>query len=156
MFRKLMKKHGDTVLVIKHGRFASNRIMSASKANSILLDYQENFNRQLLADVNKPRSYGDVEAFVEKMLPLVPETPEHPRAKLSNERIEYQRDEFIRSYYNAPDNADYVNTRLGILNAYYDWVTHHEPMRTTSTFESARFGNLLNGTAVNNKLIASA
>lgn len=155
MFRKLMKQ-GDTVLVIKHGRFASNRIMSASKASSILLDYQENFNRQLLVDANKPRSYDDVEIFVEKMLPLVPVTPEHPRAKLSNERIEYQREEFVRSYYNAPDNADYIGTRLGILNAYYDWVTHHEPMRTTKTFESARFGNLLNGTAVSNKLLSYA
>lgn len=156
MFRKLMKKHGDTVLTIKHGRLASNRIMSASKASSILLDYQENFNQQLLADASQYRCTLDVEAFVEKMLPLVPVTPEHPRAKLSNERIEYQRDEFIRSYYNAPDNADYIGTRLGILNAYYDWVTHHEPLRTTNTYESARFGNLVNGTAINNKLIASA
>ena len=156
MFRKLMRKKDDTVLIIKHGKFAQNRIMSASKASSILLDYQENFNRQLLADANQERTLNDVMAFTEKMLPLVPVTPEHPRAKLSNERIEYQRDEFIRSYYNAPDNTDYIGTRLGILNAYYDWVTHHEPLRATKTFESARFGNLVNGTVINNKLIASA
>jgi len=153
MFRKLMKK-GDTVLMIKHGRFANDRILSASKASSLLLDYREEFERALFVSANAPGA--DVEEFVELMLPLVPETPERPRAKFSNERIRAQRQDFIDNYYFAPDNEYYEGTRLGILNAYYDWITHHVPARSSENFEDIRFGNLMNGTAVSNKLLMHA
>lgn len=153
MFRKLMKR-GDTVLMIKHGRFAAERILSASKASSLLLDYQSDFVNELTVSANTP-TYGITE-FTERLLPLVPETPEHPRAKFSNERIEAQRDEFVNEYYLAPDNLKYEGTRLGLLNAYYDWITHHVPVRTSASFEEIRFSNMMNGTAVNRKLIESA
>lgn len=152
MFRKLMKR-GDTMLLIKHGRFASDRILSASKASSLLLDYQADFVSVLDASANTTRT--SVTEFTERLLPLVPETADHPRAKFSNERIEAQREEFIRDYYHAADNAKYEGTRLGILNAYYDWITHHVPVRASESFSEIRFGNLMSGTAVNRKLIES-
>jgi len=155
MFRKLMKR-GDTMLVIKHGRFAADRIMSATSASIALTDYTVEFVDTLERDSELKRDPGDVESFVERMLPLTPETPDHPRAKFTNERVEHQRNEFINDYYLAPDNSRYVGTRLGILNAYYDWISHHVPMRTSDSFEDIRFGNMLSGTAVSNKLIMSA
>lgn len=155
MFRKLMKR-GDAVLTIKHGRFASERMLSASKASTLLLDYQEEFVDTLDRDCYLTRDPDDVNKFVERMLPFTPETPDHPRAKFTNQRIEIQRAEFINDYYHAPDNIRYEGTRLGVLNAYYDWITHHVPVRASSEFESIRFGNLMSGQAVSNKLILSA
>ena len=155
MFRKLMAR-GDTALLIKHGRFAKERILSAGKASSLLLDYQHGFEMQLDVDYNLSADGSKLNKFVERMLPLVPVTPDRPRAKFSNERIEAQRREFIDDYYLASDNLKYAGTRLGILNAYYDWVTHHVPTRASAQFEDVRFSGLLNGTAVSRKLIASA
>lgn len=155
MFRKLMKR-GDTVLMIKHGRFASDRIISAHKASSLLLDYRTDFEDSLLVTANQSRDTPEVYHFVESMMPLVPVTSERPRAKQSNERIIAQRQEFVDEYYYAPDNEKWVGTRLGLLNAYYDWTTHHVPTRASKNFEEIRFGNLMNGTGVNRKLIESS
>jgi hypothetical protein len=155
MFRKLMKR-GDAMLVIKHGRFATDRIMSASAASIALTDYQVEFVDTLVRDKCLPRTSDDLDKFVERMLPLTPETSDHPRAKFTNERVRAMRDEFVTDYYHAPDNAKYEGTRLGILNAYYDWITHHVPMRVSDSFEDIRFGNMLSGTAVSSKLILSA
>ena len=83
-------------------------------------------------------------------------TPEHPRAAAANVRIREQRKDFLENYYDAPDNVKYHGTKLGIVNAYYDWITHHRPTRASSNFEEVRFGNLMNGTGVNRRLIASA
>lgn len=155
MFRKLMQR-GDAMLVIKHGRFASDRIMSATSAGIALTDYTVEFVDTLDNDMRQSRDADEVEAFIEMMLPLTPETPDHPRAKFTNERVEQQRNEFLRDYYLASDNEGYVGTKLGILNAYYDWITHHVPVRTSGNFEDIRLGNLLSGSAVSNKLIKSA
>lgn len=155
MFRKLMKR-GDTALLIKHGRFAEDRILSASAASSLLLDYRSDFEDMLMVDYTNPRDASEVDEFVERMLPLVPVTPERPRAKFTNERIMAQREEFIQDYYYAPDNEKYEGTKLGILNAYYDWITHHVPTRASSNFVDMRLGRLLNGESAKRKLIESA
>lgn len=155
MFRKLMKRD-DAMLVIKHGRFAEDRILSATSASIALMDYQVEFVDTLCHDYNSERTSDDVRLFTERMLPMTPETPEHPHAKFTNERVELQRHEFIDDYYHAPDNERYVGTRLGILNAYYDWITHHTPSRATSTFEDNRFGNLMNGNGISKKLMLKA
>ena len=154
MFRKLMKR-GDAVLMIRHGRFANDRIISASKASSLLLDYEADFLTQLQADANAGQKLG-VAGFTERLLPMVPVDSKHPRAKQTNERIKIQRQEFINDYYFAPDNVKYEGTKLGLLNAYYDWITHHEPAKSTVNYEDIRFANLMSGGGVNRKLIELA
>ena len=155
LFRKLMKR-GDSVLTIKHGRFAAERIISASKASTLLLDYQEDFKNEVIGCESIERSGAMVHRFVEKMLPLVPVDAAHPRAKQSNERIENQRKDFIENYYKAEDNEKYWGTKLGIINAYYDWTTHHVPDRASANFSDIRFSNLMSGTAINRRLIELA
>jgi hypothetical protein len=153
MFRKLMKR-GDTVLMIKHGRFAADRIMSASKASSLLLDYKDDFTSEMESDYYKP-SIG-VYDFVEEMMPLVPVDSKHPRAEKSNEKIKERRRYFVDQYYYAPDNKKYEGTKLGLINAYYDWITHHVPMRATANFSDIRLSNMISGSAVDRKLIELA
>lgn len=156
LFRKLMKR-GDTALMIKHGRFAADRILSASKATTLLLDYQEDFVAELEdAYEDNLRGPGDAYRFAEKMMPFTPVDAAHPRAKQTNERIEMMRKEFVNGYYMAADNLRYTGTRLGLLNAYYDWTTHHVPVRASMNFEDLRFSNIMNGTAISRRLIESA
>lgn len=155
MFRKLMQR-GDTALLIKHGRLASDRILSAKAAGSLLLDYQGEFKARLECDAHDERTIYDVHHFTELLLPLVPVDKAHPRAAFTNDRIRRQRQEFVDDYYHATDNWAYEGSRLGILNAYFDWVSHHVPTKASANYEQLRFSNLVNGTAVSNRLIANA
>ena len=155
MFRNLLKQ-GDSLLVIKHGRFANDRILSVSKANELMLGYQNGFVHQLTSAATTIITQQRLNNFVEHMLPMVEESPKKPRAKQTNERIEMLRQEFIDDYYHAPDNIKYEGTSLGILNAYYDWTSHHEPIRNTANYNDTRFSNLLSGTGVSRKLIELA
>lgn len=155
MFRKLMKR-SDTVLMIKHGRFAMDRMLSVSKATTLLIDYTMDFKQALNTSMRYKRTDDDVHDFVEVMMPLVPETPEHPRAAFSNERIRQQREQFFNDYYMAPDNEMYRDTSLGIINAYYDWITHYVPVRASEDFGEIRFGNFMSGANVNRKLVMRA
>lgn len=155
MFRKLMQR-GDTALLIKHGKFAADRILSVSAAATLLFDYRNEMNDELCLNAGTVRGYGRVEEFVNKMFPKVEETPNRPRAKFTNERIDALRQHFIEDYYYAPDNLVYEGSRLGILNAYYDWVTHHVPTRASAFYDELQFGRMLNGEAVNRKLLRFA
>lgn len=156
MFRKLMKS-SDTVLSIKHGRLAGHRMMAATRVSGLLMGYTSDFTRTLDSAAMTKRSQHDVDEWVEQMFPLVPVDAEHPRAEASNRRIEYVREKFLDEYYDAPDNQMYKGTRLGLLNAYFDWVSHSDPSKSTpGSYAQRRFSNLMLGTAVKPKLIAQA
>ena len=62
----------------------------------------------------------------------------------------------MEDYYHAPDNWSYEGTRLGIVNAYYDWITHAEPSRMGSNWYDSNLDKLMTGQKVNAKLLASA
>lgn len=154
MFRKLIKN--DTAMLIKHGKFAADRIISVNAANTLLVNYRETFQEALTDSYSTYRFPSELDNFTVKMFPFTPEDSKHPRAKQTNERIKDLREEFVNDYYYASDNVKYRDSKLGIINAYYDWITHHVPMRVCSNFEDTRLGNLMNGTAVNTKLLKGA
>lgn len=156
MFRRLMK-NSDTVLSIKHGRLAGHRMMAATRVSGLLMGYTSDFVRTLDSAAMTKRSQHDVDEWVEQMFPLVPVDAEHPRAETSNKRIEYVREKFLDEYYDAPDNQMYKGTKLGLLNAYFDWVSHSDPSKSSpGSYAQRRFSNLMLGTAVKPKLIAQA
>ena len=156
MFRKLMSC-SDTVLSIKHGRLAGRRMAAATEVNDLMADYIAGFNGSVRAALATPRSVTEVDAFVEAMFPYVPVDAKHPKAEQSNDRIRQSRRMFLDDYYDADDNQDYKGTSFGLLNAYYDWVSHSEPSRMAAgSYADRRLGNLMLGTAVDRKLLALA
>lgn len=155
MFRKLVKS-GDSVIQIKHGKFAKERVLSIAAATTWIDDYTTEF-RSALGEANMTvRTGEDIDHFIEVMFPEVPNDDKHPNASKSNERILAMRDEFYSEYYCAPDNNDFSGTRLGLINAYYDWIGHHIPLRHGPMFEASRLGKMINGSAINPKLLAQA
>lgn len=156
MFRKLMAT-SDTVLSIKHGRMAGKRIEAATEVNELLVGYMDRFSLTLREAALTKRSATEVDAFVETMFPYVPMDDKHPRAAASNERIEQNRKLFRSDYYDAADNYDYKGTAFGLVNAYYDWISHSEPSRMAAgSYEERRLGNLMLGTAVETKVLSLA
>ena len=155
MFRRLYGQ-SDHVFSAKHSSLSAARITSAKAAVGALTGYTEHFNHLLSTAVHMTRTSTDVEKFVARMFPMTPEDKYHPRAKFTNERVEQQRELFLSDYYGAPDNEEYLGTKLGLINAYYDWVSHSDPRRMMAGFEDRRLSNLMSGTAIDVKLIESA
>lgn len=60
-----------------------------------------------------------------------------------NQRIEEDRERFIQAL-NADDNANFVKTKWGMVNAYSDFITHQEPSRKSEGWQENRFMWYLN------------
>lgn len=153
LFRKLM--HEDMVMHIKHGSLANERIWSVSEASDIIMDYQHKFMANLQEKLVTKRTTYQVKEFIAKMFPYVPADNNHPRHEATNERVDQLRTNFFNSYYMADDNYDYLNTKLGVINAYFDWTTHHESLRGEVN-QDARLGGLLTGKDISTKLLLAA
>jgi phage/plasmid-like protein (TIGR03299 family) len=155
MFRKLVNGN-DNVLRIKHGTFANDRIESARDATAMLLEYNDSFVNELDKMAMEKRSWKDVDDWIAKLFPEVPVDDLHPRAAASNARIAEMRTVFLNEFYQAEDNLNYLGTKLGIINAYYDWLSHGLPSRARTGYEERRFDNMMLGKAVDAKLITAA
>lgn len=154
MFRKLLG-NSDTVVSIKHGRFAPDRVLSVTRANEFLTDYQGNLINALTDCEHSYVNQSDVDGFVERMFPFVPVTLANPRAAQTNGRIALMRNDFIEDYYHAPDNWSYEGTKLGLVNAYYDWITHATPSKMGNFYWDGNLDKLMTGQKVDVKLLAS-
>ena len=60
---------------------------------------------------------------------------------------------FLQEYLPCEDNLKYHGTKLSLINAYYDWVTHASPQRITMNFDSRRLAGLISGEAIDKKLL---
>lgn len=155
MFRKMINGN-DNILRIKHGTFANDRIESAKDATKLLLGYEVDFVNQLDEMATLGRSPHEVEEWIAKLFPKVPVDDAHPRAVSSNAKVDQMREIFLNNFYYAEDNLNYTGTKLGLVNAYYDWLSHGLPSRQRTGYEERRFDNLMLGRAVDTKLIAQA
>ena len=147
MYRNIVK---DTIFTVRHNGLANNRITSASDAIDVSLTYANSFKERVksLYDIEADAVYTS--KFVEKLFPYKEQTVMTERMKLD---IDAQRELFISQYFNAEDNLKYHGTKLGLINAYYDWVTHASPQRMTMNFDSRRLAGLISGEAIDKKLI---
>lgn len=60
-----------------------------------------------------------------------------------NQRIEEDKERFLIAL-NADDNANFVKTKWGVVNAYSDFITHSEPSRKSENWEEIKFMWYLN------------
>ena len=156
MFKNLMAKHKDQLLHIKHGTQAENRMLSATQAVQQIMDWKFFFTNELSSMAMAKRDSSDLNKFVEDLIPM--NLDENAlRYGACKQRIEDAREDFIVNYYHAADNANYVGTKLGLINAYYDWLCHSEPARSYGgNYQDRRFSKIMSGDAVNKKLILNA
>lgn len=150
MFRKLIDGC-DNVLSIKHGLLAENRIENALAACSVLSEYQTKFIGKLDQAATRHIDSSFVDSFV---LDLFPDPDkESKQYKTSLAKVEEQRDIFLNTCYHAPDNANFTGTAMGLLNAYYDYLTHRESVRANKDWEERRLVGMMTGDDVKPKLL---
>lgn len=74
-----------------------------------------------------------------------------PEDYSSNRRYEkalMDRISFVEAY-NQDDNSNFIGTKMGLVNAYSDYLTHYEPSRKSSDWEIKRFSWNLNPVYMN-------
>ena len=147
MYRNIIK---DTIFTARHNGLANNRIETVIDVLHASINYANSFEDRLEASYNSKADEAYTSKFVEKLFPYKDQSIMTERMKLD---IDTQRELFISEYFNAEDNLKYHGTKLGLINAYYDWITHASPQRMTINFDSRRLAGLISGEAIDKKLL---
>jgi len=150
MFAKLL--HSDEVAKInfRHTQYAENRVIEAASVTKRIAGFEKQFTNKLdkLATQEAPLS-----EFLDLLFPfnLPEDSPRYLTSKWANE---YAKEDFVNNYYMVDDNSNFVGTKLGLVNAYYDWLSHRPALRNTGkSWDDVRFSGLMTGQLVNNKVM---
>lgn len=148
MYRKLMGGNSDSLLHIRHGRMAEQRLIAASKVTGNVMNYISAFDMTLGMARGKSLASRDIKNDILPMIFPYPK-PGGDRYETSKLRVDRLREEFMDRYYDAPDNRKYHGTGLGFINAYYDYLSHRDPSKCMpGNWEHRRLSGLVSGNDV--------
>ena len=156
MYRGLMGGRSDSLLHVRHGRMAEDRINAASTVTGNILSYIDAFGATLGMARTKSMSTYELKNDLVPMLFPYPK-PGGEREQMSRERVDRLRAEFVDVYYDAPDNRKFHNTGLGFINAYFDYLSHRNPSKCMpGSWQDRRLSGLVSGNDVKVKVIKAA
>lgn len=155
MYRKLMGGSSDSLLHIRHGSMAQQRLTAASKVTGNVMNYVSAFGATLGMARNKSLAARDIQ---HDLLPMIfPYPKPGDRYETYKAKVDLLRDEFMSMYYDAPDNRRYHGTGLGFINAYYDYLSHRDPAKCMpGSWEDRRLSGLVSGNDVKVSAIKAA
>lgn len=149
MYRKLMGNH-DSMLNVRHFRYADSKIQAARMATSGIMAYMTLFEDSI-ENLYNLEMY-DPKHAVEMLFPYP--KPGGKREWGSIKRVDAMRQEFMDRYYDAADNRRFQGSALGFVNAYYDYLSHRDPTKNMpGSWADRRFSNLVSGDAVNQNVL---
>jgi len=155
MYRKLMGGSSDSLLHIRHGSMAQQRLTAASKVTGNVMNYVSAFGMTLGLAKDKSLAARDIQYDI---LPMIfPYPKPGDRYETYKAKVDALREEFMERYYDAPDNRRYHGTGLGFINAYYDYLSHRDPAKCMpGSWEDRRLSGLVSGNDVKVSAIKAA
>lgn len=151
MYRQLMGKN-DGLLHLRHGSNADDRLKAASLAMAAVTSYISAFDLTLQQAYSHALSDKQVANTVALLFPYP--KPGGPREENSRERVDAKREEFMTRYYDAPDNQRFHNTGMGVINAYYDYISHRDPGKNMpGEWEHRRLSGIVAGNGIKTNVI---
>lgn len=155
MYRKLMGNN-DSLLHVRHGRYAPDRIRAAQKATAEVLSFQQAFENTLQLADSTLLYADDIKNILLPMLFPYPK-PGGDREVTYRAKVDMLREEFMDRYYDAPDNKKYHGKSMGFINAYYDYLSHRTPTKNMpGSWEDRRLSGLVSGNDIKTKVIKEA
>lgn len=152
MYRKLVKN--DSILKLTHKTNAEDRLKAASASVGLINTYIGSFENGIEKAVNKNLTAQQLNEIIEMLFP-------YPKAGGAYEmtyraKVDKQRTEFVDQYINASDNTKFAGTGMGMMNAYFDWLSHHDPVKNMSgSWDQRRLSGLVSGAAIDRKIISA-
>lgn len=154
MYRKLMG-NADNVLRFRHCSQIDERMALMKQATGSVLSYMDAFKLQLEQAYDNKLSDYDVKLLIAKLMPYP--KPGGVREMVSRDKIDMQRQEFYDRYYLADDNHEFLNTGMGFINAYYDYLSHRMPTKNMQgSWEDRRLSGLVSGNDIKHGIIKEA
>lgn len=151
MYRQLMNQ-SDNVARFRHSLNIGNKLELIKSAYETFSSYQDVFAKQI-DQLKLAKAKHSIEEFVELMFPYTNTNVNSPRFQSSQEKVDEKRAFYINHYYNSDTNSDF-GTCFALVNAYYDYVSHDVPVRTTDEqYRGTRLSKLVGGTMVKPKLM---
>jgi len=154
MYRRLMSNK-DNLLVMRHNSHIHERLISYNSAMGRLASYEDDFNAMAVALAAASMSVADYKRLVEMIFPYP--KPGGKYEQTSIDKVDALRNMFHDEYYLASDNQRWVGTPYGLVNAYYDYLSHGDNRKNMAgSWEDKRLSRLVDGSAVNNQVIKEA
>lgn len=152
MYRKLMGNN-DALLHVRHGAHANHRLTAATTVTGGVMTYVQAFGQTLKMAREKSLTHLTLERELVPM--LFPYPKEGGKREVTYKaKVDELRTEFMDKYYDAADNRKYHETALGFLNAYYDYLSHHDPTKNMpGSWADRRLSGLINGNDIKTNVI---
>ena len=151
MYRKLMGS-ADNVMRFRHCSQIDERMNMMRQAAGSVLSYMDAFKLQLEKSYNNKLDKYDIKKLIGLLFPYP--KPGGTREVMTRERVDMYRKEFYDKYYLADDNANFLGTGMGFLNAYYDYLSHREPTKNMKgEWVDRRLSGLVSGNDIKTKVI---
>ena len=152
MYRKLMGNN-DALLTLRHANHVNNRMLAAKSATGGVLGYIAAFDHTLQLAASKDYSHVGIEQILLPM--LFPYPKEGGKREVTfKAKVDAQRKEFMDRYYDAKDNQKFHGKAIGFINAYYDYLSHHDPSKNMpGSWTDRRLSGLINGNDVKSNVL---
>lgn len=151
MYRSLCNSR-DNVAKYRHSMNVQGKLSSLKEAYDATLSFEDKFSRDVRM-LKSRKSKHSAEELAELMFPYTVTDSSSPRYESSRDRVDENRAYFVNRYYNSPTNSDH-GTCFSLVNAYYDYVSHHVSARKTEdTYRDARLSGIVAGTFVKPKIM---
>lgn len=115
---------------IRHTKSIKEKLHTAQEILISSTDYLTEFQKTAALLASKKVTPGDVDSWMDQVLEVKPGaiTPKQEEKK-----------EALMAAYKADDNANFVGTQWGLINAYSDFITHRPLRKEDSTALANRF-----------------
>lgn len=132
----------------KHSLNIGTRLQDAYETVQRSEEYMDQLGLEISRLCNIPLSTGDVERFVDQLLPMPEEA-----TSIQTANVIKQRKDFLARYHEAPDLQHVGHNAYRFINAASDFATHSKPIRETSQFRENLFMRSIEGNPLIDKAL---
>lgn len=123
-------KKAHNQINIRHTKSIKDRLMAAQQVLVANTEYLTEFQKTAIKMAGEKVTPQDVNSWMDTVLDINPE---------AITRKDEEKREALLTAYRASDNANFVGTQWGLINAYADYITHRPMTRDTDTARANRF-----------------
>lgn len=127
-------KSSDNTISIRHSRNADVKMAEAQEVLRKTAEHMSVLNSFAESMATQHLTTGEVARFIDGIFPVDEENDTNRHITT----IESDKASFLTAY-NAPDNANFVGTKWGLINAFTDFQSHKPIQRNTETSVENRF-----------------
>lgn len=123
-------KKAKNQINIRHTKSIKDRLLAAQEVLVANTEYLTEFQKTAIRMAGEKVTPKAVESWMDQVLDIDPE---------ALTKKDEEKKEALMAAYKANDNANFVGTQWGLVNAYSDYITHRPLQKDTETALANRF-----------------